>query len=99
MVNVELFPNVDLNKQKKKRKEKNVDLLYFVDIKLLFRFVNLPWAASIVAKQRATAGLGAHASAGVRPSASIAITLAPNSSNFRVTYNRINQHVYRYLYI
>ena len=44
----------------------------------------LPCAERIVAKHLATAGFGAQANAGVSPSASTAITLAPNCNNRRV---------------
>lgn len=44
-----------------------------------------PCAARIVAKQRATAGFGAQAKAGVSPSASTATTLAPSCNKRRVT--------------
>lgn len=48
----------------------------------------LPCAASIVAKQLATAGFGAHANAGVSPSASTAMTLAPNCNSRRVIWKK-----------
>lgn len=47
--------------------------------------MNVPCAASMVAKQRATARLGAHANAGVRPFTSTATTLAPSCNRCRVT--------------
>lgn len=42
----------------------------------------------MVAKHLATAGFGAHANAGVSPSASTAITLAPNCNRRRVIWTK-----------